>query len=960
MLRVAKPSKEKDHLTQIKHKENEKEKEKEQNKEKEFEEETGKLKKKKKGKKKETKKSTKNSNYHYNKGKDTSNSRSQSIEAKMDQKDKQSTDSLGHAIRKKNPRHSKRRSKIDGCFLVIFGSSLKLSAIALSIWIIETIVLILLNSGILEWFFALDAVIIFRQGVITTIISLKILYLFYAAKYQISKFEDSWHIRKEFKYLAQVSIIVLGLIITNRIFSEFNYHSSISQLILAALFFITTALFAHIPVMWVQKMNESNTSDVDMKERNVDLKLDVELEQNTNANKIENSALSRLKQKNTTTRKKGKRIRSKHSLRDEMEISPKGSSKQRIDMYKQNDNGGDDDIKSDGKHKSRKPMIRHSPSKSNFTNFLAISDALKQFRNNIGNMIEIPPNSPPIIGENIDNNNFNSNDNNNNNKRWKISKTTSLRKTKSKSKESLKQTVANINHSLTFSEYNDDLTDMDAQIETSKHQIQLYGRNAKYKGAHHGRTTTMSLKQQSMDSGLIEMARNNTGSVSRNVKHAQTRSLNDSVNTVTNEQSFADLDDFDTSHTQNEQDKIVKLVVNDLDQFWDISFDISNNYINIQRDFQLFIDHCVRELTLENVLFWVNCVQLWQFLVEFKFVDTNNPYSMNHVLAYWDTRHHVKDTPLIRNLKRAYYRNTVENSNKEKIRRESLSLALIPTLNFMQNSEQILEDKESKQHKENKENENELNHFDNAGSMNDSFGDLGLFGEELDYSIFKQYFKELYRKFIRREHAPFEINISDDLRRLFSSTYDAFSHKKPKQKRHDSPRKRFMQSLSQKHQQWQNQMSNVKRGIDPRDVLRGANYNLNKHDYDVYNKRREPALQSQSTSNQQNSNYDSNINIGPSLDDNYTPNINGNLSLNVDTDTNIKANANANTKSKSKTKSKSRFKSKMRGIGFGISKFVITKDFFEKNILRLIISAADDVHQLMYPSFFRFYRKYNS
>ena len=172
--------------------------------------------------------------------------------------------------------------------------------------------------------------------------------------------------------------------------------------------------------------------------------------------------------------------------------------------------------------------------------------------------------------------------------------------------------------------------------------------------------------------------------------------------------------------------------VTKLSNFWDDKFDIINNYNYVRKEFLLFIDHCANELCMENVLFWVNIVQLMQFLIEFKYIIIIDNNDMNKLIKplniNYHTMHHIKDTIFIENLKKLHFRSKIRNSNKHKFSNE----------------------------------------------MTDSKEDITK-SKELNYLIFKPYYKEIYKEFLQREYAPYELNISHHLRERFSKYFQESS-----------------------------------------------------------------------------------------------------------------------------------------------------------------------------------------
>ena len=153
----------------------------------------------------------------------------------------------------------------------------------------------------------------------------------------------------------------------------------------------------------------------------------------------------------------------------------------------------------------------------------------------------------------------------------------------------------------------------------------------------------------------------------------------------------------------------VEMRVCRLNQFWNENFDKENEYSNVSNAFGQFIQHCIMELCLENLLFWINYLQLCQFLIENKYLtkETNNVLYEKIVELDYKTSHYIQDARLIKDL-------------KSKVRH--------------------------------------VNNYNNDGNN--------------DQSIFEWYYKSLFCDFVENSSAPFEINISHQLNGYFTHAYD--------------------------------------------------------------------------------------------------------------------------------------------------------------------------------------------
>ena len=111
-----------------------------------------------------------------------------------------------------------------------------------------------------------------------------------------------------------------------------------------------------------------------------------------------------------------------------------------------------------------------------------------------------------------------------------------------------------------------------------------------------------------------------------------------------------------TDHNCSEHETpVMTQKVSKLYQFFDLSFDVENEYSNVNKEFRLFRDHCIRELTMENLLFWIHFIQFTQFLVEYHFIDEND-----NIFVNYRCNHYIENLQFIQQLK-----DNVDNSDKE-------------------------------------------------------------------------------------------------------------------------------------------------------------------------------------------------------------------------------------------------------------------------------------------------------
>ena len=167
-------------------------------------------------------------------------------------------------------------------------------------------------------------------------------------------------------------------------------------------------------------------------------------------------------------------------------------------------------------------------------------------------------------------------------------------------------------------------------------------------------------------------------------------------------------------------------VMNGLENFWDKSIDIKQDYENIKIEFVKFSNHCVSELNIENLLFFVNCVQLLEFLIDKKYFNVNNDDDLKIIspmIHTWSVSHFMKDTNTITRLKMAY--DLFDNDDDD-----------------------------------DKDDEDDDNDHDNGGSK-----------KEVNFSIFGAYYMDIYERFVQRDKAPFEINIAHKPRQRFEQYY---------------------------------------------------------------------------------------------------------------------------------------------------------------------------------------------
>ena len=137
-------------------------------------------------------------------------------------------------------------------------------------------------------------------------------------------------------------------------------------------------------------------------------------------------------------------------------------------------------------------------------------------------------------------------------------------------------------------------------------------------------------------------------------------------------------------------------------QFFDANFDIENEYLHIIAEFGLFVNHCISECAVEHLLFWINCVQLSQYINENLLTDKGEQIIMGQLPKDYKCDHFIENTMLIKKLK------------------------------------------------------------------NDCTIDQKLRDTIVPYTMFYQ---SLFEQFIERNRAPFEINISHELRETLTKDY---------------------------------------------------------------------------------------------------------------------------------------------------------------------------------------------
>ena len=134
--------------------------------------------------------------------------------------------------------------------------------------------------------------------------------------------------------------------------------------------------------------------------------------------------------------------------------------------------------------------------------------------------------------------------------------------------------------------------------------------------------------------------------------------------------------------------------------------DLNNTIAEI---FSQFWDHCAHELSIENVVFWIETIQIMQFLIQHEYINKNEAHPLNAELS---TKHlKLKNTPIIVNLNKNY-----ENCDKN--------------------------------------------------------GDINININTKNYQVIGIYFCEIYKEYIQAEIAPFELNISHEMRNNFAQYYE--------------------------------------------------------------------------------------------------------------------------------------------------------------------------------------------
>ena len=211
--------------------------------------------------------------------------------------------------------------------------------------------------------------------------------------------------------------------------------------------------------------------------------------------------------------------------------------------------------------------------------------------------------------------------------------------------------------------------------------------------------------------------------------------------------------------TKNKQDTTNKDQNRQLAHFWDRS---RINDENLIEHFRLLWDHCAHELAIENLLFWIETIQLLEALIEYKYIDIEIDSDIDidkqpmhaHALSlirplqirYSTKQLHINDTLLIANLK----------AKMEKIKQK-------------QKTNHSLQVDDKKMAHEG-ESDDDVNIVKNSNVIAKVTQMSHLY--EQDYSLFGDYYVELYKKYFQKGSAPFELNIPGTLSNELNKCYD--------------------------------------------------------------------------------------------------------------------------------------------------------------------------------------------
>ena len=174
-----------------------------------------------------------------------------------------------------------------------------------------------------------------------------------------------------------------------------------------------------------------------------------------------------------------------------------------------------------------------------------------------------------------------------------------------------------------------------------------------------------------------------------------------------------------------------------LSEFFDESFDKENNYVNVRREFKMFVNHCSRELCVENILFWIHWVQLLNILIKYNIIDKNNDNHINSTFKNCSCQHYICDTFLIQQLK--------------------------------QDLESINIDEANETNNGNDDHDDDGDDNSDGSRKNDNASDTVAINKQCQ--ALAKFYKGLFKEFVEGGKAPFELNISGENRQILTEWY---------------------------------------------------------------------------------------------------------------------------------------------------------------------------------------------
>ena len=218
-----------------------------------------------------------------------------------------------------------------------------------------------------------------------------------------------------------------------------------------------------------------------------------------------------------------------------------------------------------------------------------------------------------------------------------------------------------------------------------------------------------------------------------------------------------------------------KIEITKLKDFFDVNFDKESNYSLVRSEFELFVRHCGKELCSENLLFFVNAIQLMQFLIEYQYINPKDRQLIRPLSKRYGINHYISDTTLISQLKLQHERSTVQNSNKNKFSLEMQSACITTATADKTTTDSNLNCSNGSNGRTTATAAATRKHF-GGGTIKLKQGKTTLehvenSRKQKDYSIFGPYFRSLFRQFVRHDRAKYELNLSHELRTSLTKTY---------------------------------------------------------------------------------------------------------------------------------------------------------------------------------------------